>query len=111
MAKDSTNDVRDIVVESLRVQLATVNAGITFWQAWVERAADFAEAASKDLFQLTETDADVSKVIGRVTDTTRKYLREVTELPNLAVAKFNSEMKTAPRPAGAKRKRAARVKE
>jgi hypothetical protein len=49
-------------------------------------------------------------VIGQVTDTTRKYLRQVTELPNLAVAKFNEEMKPPSRPAGAKRKRAARIK-
>jgi hypothetical protein len=110
MENDPINDVRGIVVESLRMQLATLNAGITFWQGWVDRAAEFAQAASRDLFQLTDTKADVSKVIGQVTDTTRKYLRQVTELPNLAVAKFNEEMKPASRPTGAKRKRAARVK-
>jgi len=111
MKRDSVQDVRSVVVESLRMQIATLNAGITFWQGWVNRAADFAQAASKDLLQLTEVDADVTKVIGSVTDTTRKYLREVTELPNLAVAKFNKDMKSSIKPPTGKRKRSARIKE
>jgi hypothetical protein len=111
MDSDTNDEVRGIVVESLRMQLATLHAGIAFWQGWVDRAAEFAQAASRDLFQLTDTKADVSKVIGQVTDTTRKYLRQVTELPNLAVATFNEEMKPSRAPAGTKRKRAARVKE
>jgi len=110
MARDRNEDVRAIIEESARVQVASLNAAIAFWSGWVERASEFAASTSRELQRVTEKDTSTDDVIGRLTDSTRTYLRRMSELPQLAADKFNDELKTnSPATQGA-RTRAARVK-
>ena len=46
---------------------------------------------------------------GRITDLTRTYLRDMTELPTLSVKHFNSQLERIGKPTS-RRTRAARVK-
>lgn len=110
MARDRNDDVRAIIEESARVQVASLNAAIAFWSGWVERASEFAASTSRELLRVTDKDASTDDAIGRLTDSTRTYLRRMTELPQLAADRFNDELKAKSPPAREARKRAARVK-
>jgi hypothetical protein len=102
-------DVRRLMVETAKVQIASLGAGIAFWTGWVERTSAFAKAANKELLGLSEGKADANQAINRLVDSTREYLRSVTELPALAASEFTSELG---KPGSAKnsRRRSARVK-
>ena len=110
MARDRSEDVRAIIAESARVQVASLNAAIAFWSGWVERASEFAASTSRELQRVTDKAANTDEAIGRLTDATRAYLRRMTELPQLAADRFNDELKAkSPATRGARR-RAAKIK-
>jgi hypothetical protein len=104
-----SDPVRDILVEAARTQLAAVTAATTFWAGWAEVAHTYAQRLSDELARLDTEGGDMDDVVGRVSDMTREYLRDITELPTASVKHFNSELekigKRASRPP-----RAARVK-
>lgn len=109
MARDQSEAIREIMLETARVQLAGLSAGIEFWSGWVQRTAKFAQEANKSLLAASEKKESVDQMVARLIDSNREYLREVTELPDLAVARFNAEFgKSAP--SRARRRRAARAK-
>ena len=106
MAKERevrTEDIRQLMVETAKVQVASLDAGIAFWTGWVERTSDFARAANKELLRLSEDKADANLTISRLVDSSREYLRRVSELPTLAATEFTSQLgksgskKTSPR--------------
>jgi hypothetical protein len=106
----STQDqLRGVLIEAARTQLAAVSAGITFWAGWVEGADKYTRALNDELAKLDEG-GDSGDVVGRLTDLTREYLRSMTQLPSAAVKEFNSQLETIGKPK-AKRARAARAKE
>ena len=111
MARKRKQEARAIIMESARVQLASVRAGIIYWSGWIERAAEFAESASHELRRITDKEIDMDEMVGRFADLTRTYLRRITELPGAAAAAFDQELKPGVAAPIGKRKRAARVKE
>jgi hypothetical protein len=106
----SIDDVREIMLETARIQFATLNAGIVFWGGWVESASKTAQAIGDQLSLVGREGSDTDKILGKITDLSRAYLRQITELPSAAVSRFNSDLKAA---GGAKasRRRSARTKE
>lgn len=95
MAKERevrAKDIRRLMVETARVQVASLDAGIAFWTGWVERTSDFARAANKELLALSEDKADANLAINRLVDSSRDYLRRVSELPALAATEFTSQL-------------------
>jgi pyridoxal biosynthesis lyase PdxS len=110
MAKDQSEAIREIMLETARVQLAGLTAGIEFWSGWVQRTARFAQEASKSLQAATEKKESTDQMLARLIDSNRAYLRQVTELPDLAVARFKAEVGKST-PSRAKRTRAARAKD
>ena len=103
------DQLRGVLVEAARTQLAAVTAGITFWAEWVESADKYTRALNAELAKL-EDSGDSSEVVGRLSDLTREYLRSMTKLPSAAVKEFNTQLETIGKPK-AKRARAARAKE
>lgn len=104
--RDNAEEIKQIMLETARVQVAALNAGIVFWSGWVEGASKFVQTVNEELMQVGAADADTT--IGKITDSSREFLRQMTELPNTAVSRFNSDLskqnrKTRP-------KRAARAK-
>jgi hypothetical protein len=101
--------VRDVLVEAARTQLAAVTAATTFWAGWAEKADSYSKSLGDELAKLEAEDGDPGELLARITDLTRQYLRDLTELPTTAVQHFNSQLemigKRTPR-----RTRAARVK-
>ncbi len=109
MPKNMTEDVRAVMMETAKMQLATLNAGIEFWSGWVEGAGKFAQAVNRQLITLSKGNANADELVSRITDSSRKYLSTMSELPDKAVARFKEELKSE-RGKGPAR-RAARAKE
>jgi hypothetical protein len=101
--------VRDILVEAARTQLAAVTAATTFWAGWAEMADSYAKSVSDELAKLERENGDAGDLLGRITDLTREYVRNLTELPTTSVQHFNTQLETIGKRT-AKRTRAARVK-
>jgi hypothetical protein len=110
-AAAAANDgaVREILVEAARTQLAAVTAATTFWAGWAETADRYAKNVSDELAKLESEDGEAGDLLGRITDLTRDYLRELTDLPTASVQHFNAQLETIGKRAG-RRTRAARVK-
>jgi hypothetical protein len=108
-APEQSDAVRDILVEAARTQLAAVTAATTFWAGWAEMARTYAQNVSDELAKLDREDGDVGDLLGRITDLTREYLRNLTELPTTSVQHFNTQLETIGKRT-ARRTRAARVK-
>jgi hypothetical protein len=101
--------MRDILVEAARTQLAAVTAATTFWAGWAEMAHGYAQNVSDELAKLDREDGDTGDLLGRISDLTREYLRNLTELPTTSVQHFNAQLETIGKRTG-RRTRAARVK-
>lgn len=111
MAQSTTNDdVRAVMMETAKVQLAALNAGIEFWRQWVESASKFAQTTNVALATLSNGDVKVDETLSRIVDSGRVYLGAMTELPNKAVTRFNSDLETFAQKKQ-ERTRSARAKE
>jgi hypothetical protein len=105
-----TEQVRAIVVEVARMELAAVTAALKFWGGWVESADRYTQKLNAELIRVSEGGADSKQFVARVTDVSRAYLREIISLPNVAVEHFASEIEKISKPT-AKRARRARAKD
>jgi len=109
-ANKSLEDVRQVMIETARIQFATLNAGIVFWSTWVESASKHAQKINDELMNLGKAGTDIDTVLSTITNSSREYLRDLTELPNTVVARFNKDVAAATKPKG-NRSRVARAKE
>jgi sirohydrochlorin ferrochelatase len=112
------DQIRAVMIEAARTQVAAVTAGISFWSGWVEAADRYTAAISAELAKLEADPTGTADLTGRLADLTRAYLRELTELPSATVKRFNTELEQVGTPGvkrqapakPAPRKRAARAK-
>ena len=104
---DVNQDLREVLLESARIQFAALNAGVAFWSAWVESTSKLAQAANEQLLSLSKEGVGANKAVGKMTDLSREYLRSLAELPNQAVKRFNADLAQG----NGERKRAARAKD
>ena len=108
--KNAPDNVSQIMLETARVQVAALNAGIVFWSGWLEGTTKFTQAVNEELMKVGTKSSDAGETAGKIADSSREYLRKMTELPNAAVSRFNQEIaKNVARKA--KPHRAARAKE
>ena len=112
MASNTSNspEIQRLLIETARVQLAAVGAAVKFWASWAESADNYTQALSGELAKISEKETKPSEIISRTVDLTREYVRNLTELPSVAVHRFNSEIEKMG-PSKGPRKRAARAKE
>ena len=108
---DSRSDqVKQVLVEAARTELAAITAVTKFWAGWVEAADKFAQALSDELARVDDEKQPDGDTVGRMTDLTREYLRDLTALPDVAVKHFNGELQKIGAPKRRK-SRAVRVKD
>src|SRR5687768_2565767 len=88
----TTDDLRDVMVDLARTQLAAMSAMVGFWRGWVESADTFNQALAEQLNKISEGGQDSKAVIGEFSDSTRQFLRNLTDLPNVATQRFSSEI-------------------
>ena len=120
-ASTTNEELRSIVVELARTELAAVGSALKFWGDWVASADKYTQQLRAELDKADQGGETSKQFVGKLGDLTREYLREVVALPAAAVEHFNNELEknasasraASPTPAAApaKRKRRARAKE
>lgn len=108
--ESSDRQVRDVLIEAARTQLAAVTAATRFWAGWAEVADKYAQGISDELARI-DAEGEAGDLVGRLSDLTREYLRDLSELPSVSVERFNSELEKIGAPKPGKRTRAARAKD
>lgn len=83
-----SSDIKEILINATEVQLAGTKAGISFWRAWVDQASNFADVASNGLNTLVSNPNATDKVLLQITEASRKYAREMNDLPEIAAKRF-----------------------
>lgn len=112
-SEKSVEELRTIVVELARTELAAVTAALKFWGAWVDSATKYAQRLDTELRHVSGGSEDSQAFVGRLTDFSREYLREVVSLPTIAMEHFATEVEKISKPvaeAPPKRARQARAK-
>src|SRR5580692_4516930 len=113
-ASTTNEEVRSIMLELARTELAAVGSALKFWGDWVASADKYTQQLRAEIDKADQGGTS-QQFVGKLGDLTREYLREVVALPAAAVERFNREIeKTVPAAAttpAAKRKRRARAKE
>ena len=113
-ASTTNKELRGIVMELARTELAAVGSTLKFWGDWVASADKYTRQLRAELDKADEGGKTSQQFVGKLSDLTREYLREVVALPAAAVEHFNNELtKTTAAAAtpAAKRKRRARAKD
>lgn len=105
-----SEQLREILVEVAQTQLAAVSAAVRFWAGWAEAADKYTRSISEELARVDAEATDTGDLVGRLSDLTREYLRNMTELPRLAANHFDGELEKIGKPKR-KRTRVARVKD
>lgn len=105
-----TGDVRAVLVEAARVQLAAMTGAIKLWSTWAESADRYTRALGGELERLDQG-AGSKEAVARMADLSRQYLRHLAEIPGIAYQQFSQELERVAKPKpGSKRKRAVRTK-
>lgn len=99
-----------MLVEAARTQLAAVTAATRFWAGWAEVVDKYAQGISDELARIDAED-EPGDLAARLSDLTREYLRDLSELPSVSVKHFNSELEKIGASKPGKRTRAARAKD
>ncbi len=106
----NTDKVLEVLVESARVQVASMNAGIEFWKQWIDHASKFSSEVNSELLKITSK-TDRNKVIGNISDSSKKFIRQVSTLPGVYSDNFESELtKSSATTKNLKSKRRAKAK-
>ena len=107
------DDVRDVLINAVEVELAGLNAAISFWRQWVNHTSDYVTATTRTLSSIRSADKDLNQVLLEVVDASRETARAMTELPRKAAEDFLRELEAVqsakapgPRPAAKRRARA-----
>ncbi len=88
---DNKDKVLEVLIESARVQVAAMKAGIEFWKKWIEHASEFSNEVNSELLKVA-TDSDQSKTIGNITDSSKKFIRQVSTLHGSYSKNFETEL-------------------
>jgi hypothetical protein len=109
-ADEQSNDVRDIMIEAARLQLAGLSSITKFWSGWADAADKYAQALGDELTKIDEGSTKSKEIVGRLADLSREYLRNISKLPGAAVEQFNNETNKLAKSKG-QRTRVAKAKE
>jgi hypothetical protein len=108
-AKGHTADtITPMMMELARAELAAMTAALKFWGGWVQSADKYTRGIGSELDRASSSGVNAREFVGRLTDLTRGYLREMVDLPNVAMRHFADEMEHVG--AKASRTRRARAK-
>ncbi len=86
-----SEEIQKLVVQAARTQLAAIRAATKFWAGWPS-ADKYTETINDELAKISEGTTNSSQVFGRLTDLTREYLRNITELPNQSIRQFTADI-------------------
>jgi hypothetical protein len=61
-------DLQELITEAARLELKTLNAGVEFWQVWINQAAKLSNVASDTLQAIQDDKASVFDTAGRLSE-------------------------------------------
>lgn len=119
MPKNPTQDLLSLARDVARMELAAVNAGISYWSGWADSTARFARATNNELITVTKSGVKVSEVVSRLANSSREFLNQQVALPVEAIAEFRAAFEkasaqprgSAPKVRSPRRTRAAKSKQ
>jgi hypothetical protein len=95
MPKNPTQDLLSLARDVARMELAAVNAGISYWSGWADSSAKLARATNNELITVAKGGAKVSEVVSRLTNSSREFLNRQVALPAEMVAEFRTAFEKA----------------
>jgi hypothetical protein len=102
-----TIDLQELITGAARLELRALNAGVEYWQAWINQAAKLSNIASDTLQAIQDDKASLSDTARRLADfgkdnaevfgalSTRlgkRYYEELGRLVDAAVAKVDESL-------------------
>jgi hypothetical protein len=101
-------DARDVLINAIEVELAVMNAAVSFWRQWIEHTSNYVKIAGMNLSSMRSNGKDANQVLMEVVDASRETARLMTELPKKAADTFLSELDAIERRRGASTKPSAK---
>ena len=108
-SSEQSQRLRDLLVETARIQLAAMSSVIKFWSGWAQSAEKYTQSISDELAVINDGGTPSESTLSKLSDLTREYLRDLSKLPVAAADQFSGEIEKFSKK-GARPRRAARVK-
>jgi hypothetical protein len=107
-ASDASDDgpIKDLLLRAGHTQIAALTAASRFWASWAAAADRYTQALGSEICDAIEGRLASGELSTRFADATSAYLREMTDLPSVAVAHFNDQIAKEPRNRGPRVRRA-----
>jgi hypothetical protein len=87
-----SDDVRDVLINAIEVELAMMNAAVSFWRQWIDHTSNYVKAAGINLSSIRSSNKDANQMLLELVDASREAARFMTELPKRAADDFLSEL-------------------
>lgn len=85
-------DARDVLINAIEVELAVMNAAVSFWRQWIDHTSSYVKIAGMNLNSIRSKGKDANQVLMEVVDASRETARLMSELPKKAADTFLSEL-------------------
>src|SRR6266480_7646631 len=95
MTRSLKGDVLSLARDVARMELAAMNAGITYWSGWADSTAQFARATNHELIAVTKGGVKIAEVVSSLADSSREFLNRQVALPVEAAAEFKTAFNKA----------------
>jgi hypothetical protein len=107
-ATDPAEDgpIKDLLLRAGHTQIAALTAASRFWASWAAAADRYTQALGSEICDAIEGRLATGELSTRFADATSAYLREMTDLPSVAVSHFNDQIAKEPRNRGPRVRRA-----
>jgi hypothetical protein len=86
---------RDVVLQIVRIELASISAASKFFAGWAQSADRYVQAVSGELRARIQRETESTDLAEHLAAISTEHLHELTALPNVAVRQFNRELATA----------------
>ena len=90
-----TNTARGVVIDIVRIQLASITAASRFFAGWAQSADRYVQAVSGELRARIQRETESTELAEHLAAISTEHLHELTALPNVAVRQFNRELASA----------------
>ena len=108
-SSEQSQRLRELLVETARIQLAAMISVTKFWAGWAQSAEKYTQSLSDELAVINDKGTTSESALSRLSDLTREYLRDLSKLPGVAAEQFSGEIEKLSKK-GTRPRRAAKVK-
>ncbi len=70
-SNEKTKEIRDLMIEAARLQLAGLTSVVKFWAGWAQAADKYTQAMSDEVARISEGSVESNDIVGRLSDLSR----------------------------------------